>query len=287
MKWNQSELFGLIKSLKGGDPPDEADIEYSSPAPDEHAPVPHTPQRNLPEFRPPVVPQRAVNPAVVPPPQARTNFTTLYNKNMDEINRCIHVAGNAISTLDTIEARLYETRNYVANLIESNIGINEQKAHEFVLMFAEQVNALISTLDHEEPNMLRDSRVQIRFVELGGSQTVNGIDLTLISIEKLIAFKLQNSNGTPHDWLAFFDTMSGIVKNNVQIISSIMLALIASREYTANISEFAMRENIIGARPPEGAAPRISSSKAERFYPSRTSEITRNMPPPYPDTDED
>lgn len=292
MKWSQSELFNLIKNLKSDEDPTnttENVADWASEVPPYPANPPHA---SSPDPRPPVAPPPPTVGKHLTTAHTQTNFATLYNKNMDDLNRCIHVAGNAISTLDTIEARLLETRNYVANLSASNIAINEDTAREFIAMFADQVNALISELDREEPNMLRDSRVQIRFVELGGEQSVNGIDLTLISIEKLVAFKLQSSAASPSDWVAFFDTMSSIVKNNVQIISSIMLALIASREYTANISDFALRENIIGPQRPNGQGTPIKNTSAQRFFPSRTSEITRNMPspfdePPFDDKDDE
>lgn len=208
--------------------------------------------------------------------KSRTNSTHVRDRNVANVDNCICAAGSAISALDTIETKLQETRDYIASLAASHQPINDVRAHEFILMFAREVNNLISELDSEGLNLLRDNRVQIRFVELSRHVPESNVELALISIEKLVAYKIQKSDGTPHEWVAFFDTLSNIVKSNIQIISSVMLALIASRDYVNAVSDYAFRENVFGAKQvPPSSAP-IANQANQQTAPLFRSNGSRN-----------
>jgi len=97
-------------------------------------------------------------------------------------------------------------------------------------------NHSVSRADENYVNMLRDSRLQIRISELGGSDTrAKQVDLTLISLDKLMAWKLRDGPSDPYAWIELIDQMERVAIQNVQILSSIILTLLAARDYTCEV----------------------------------------------------
>jgi hypothetical protein len=122
--------------------------------------------------------------------------------------------------------------------------LDHSKVHRMVSQLVEHLNGVVAGVDQQCVNLLRDSRIEIKLVELDeGSRRETGLTLTLISLEKLMAHKLKNGGRRAEDLADLIDDISVIVRNNVHILSSMILVLFSSREYVDGVTGFVLPES--------------------------------------------
>ncbi len=76
----------------------------------------------------------------------------------------------------------------------------------------------------------------------------DGVALTMISLERLLDYKIKSAlteGLVADDTPEFVDDICSIISSNIQVLTSIMLALFASRDYTQAVTKLAARERII------------------------------------------
>lgn len=191
------------------------------------------------------VPVRALvdMPEIAPSPDISVrdrNLQSKYNASIAKIDRNIYAMASAVTSLDNIEAKLLEVKGHLEDLMQSGQPVDYDKVEDAIHYLAEQVNLTIQDLDDQCINLLRDSRIHISFAEIDGPESATiGVDLTLISLDKIMSYKVRQNGANLSNWIDFTENFASIVHSNVHIISSMMLTLFASRDYTNEVTKFA------------------------------------------------
>lgn len=194
-----------------------------------------------------------------------------YDISVKNIDDNIYALASATAALDRVEGKLFEARSQIDDLIRRGQPVDLHKVERTLLALADHINQSVRRADESYVNMLRDSRLQVRISEVGGQEErAKQVDLTLISLDKLIAWKLRDGPSEPEAWVVLIDQMSRVATQNVQILSSLILTLFAARDYTSEVVDLVMT-------PPEGQPRRGSASAiASDFVQSARSVVMRD-----------
>ena len=177
-----------------------------------------------------------------------------YDVSVKNIDDNIYMLAAATAALDRVEGKLFEARSQIDDLIRRGQPVDLVKVERTLLALADHINQSVRRADESYVNMLRDSRLQVRISEVGGQEErARQVDLTLISLDKLIAWKLRDGPSEPEAWVVLIDQMSRVATQNVQILSSLILTLFAARDYTSEVVDLVMT-------PPEGQPRRGTAS---------------------------
>jgi hypothetical protein len=159
-----------------------------------------------------------------------------YDLSVQNIDENIYALAAATAALDRVEGKLFEARSQIEDLCRRGQPVDLTKVERTLLALANHINQSVSRADENYVNMLRDARLQIRISEVGGQeQRAKQVDLTLISLDKLIAWKLRDGPSDPVAWIELIDQMGQVTRQNVQILSSLILTLFAARDYTSEV----------------------------------------------------
>jgi len=197
-----------------------------------------------------------------------------YNHSVKNIQDHIYAVAGAVSMLDSIEHKILEIKYELQRIRETGRHVDCEKVLLTLECLTEYVNAAIRNVDGQCINLLKDAKMEIRFAELGregpsnasGKQS-HGVSLTMISISNFLDVKIKSArvNGLVEDELPqFIEETTTIISSNIQILTSVMLALFATRDYTQAVTKLAARENII---------PKISEDVQERNQSSTVNRI--------------
>lgn len=173
-------------------------------------------------------------------------FKSKLDKSMARLERNAQKLAEALTALDEVDAKLSRTRANLQDLADRGAAVDGHRVAAALSAIARATNEALSGLDGEETNLLRDLRVKIQFDELGGrgSEQV-GISLTVISVEKFLGLTGDAAGRDTRQWLDHVDRLVRIVQNNIHILSSLLLALFASRDYTSDVVNFARSHNAL------------------------------------------
>lgn len=164
------------------------------------------------------------------------------------------VAG-AIATLDAIESKLLQLRSELAHIEETSGEFDVGKAVIALERLGQHINAAVFTLDMQCANLMRDVKLKIKISDLDrAGQTSVGLELTIISVEKLLDCRLRDlaqRGANEQELVGFIDRMVPVVSSNINVLSSVLLSLCAARDYADTMINFLGREGIIS--PPENA----------------------------------
>ena len=181
-----------------------------------------------------------------------------YEISLRNIDDNIYSLAAATAALDRVEGKLVEARAQIENLCSRGEQVDLVKVERTLLALADHVNQSVRRADENYVNLLRDARLQVWVSEVGGSeQRSMKIDLTLISLDKLIAWKLRDGPEDPEAWIDLIDSMGRVVQQNVQILSSLILTLFAARDYTTVVVE------LVAAGQPDAA--RVANTTASQI----------------------
>lgn len=196
---------------------------------------------------PPPSPVMAYGQATKPAPRRFERAPALQRQYDDSVRRMesnIYTLAAAVSALDGIERKLGEARSQIGAVLASGEYIDHIKVHRLVSHLVEHLNAVVNGVDQQCVNLLRDSRIELKLIELEeGSRRETGLTLTLISLETLMAHKLKHGGRRAEDLAELIDGISAIVRNNVHILSSMILVLFSSREYVDGVTGFVLPES--------------------------------------------
>lgn len=202
---------------------------------------------------PPPSPVMAYGHATKPAPRRFERAPALqrqYDESVKRMESNIYTLAAAVSALDGMEKKLAEARSQIAAVMASGEYLDHGKVHRLVSQLVEHLNGVVASVDQQCVNMLRDSRIEIKMIELeDGARRETGLTLTLISLEKLMAHKLKNGGRRTEDLAALIDDISGIVRNNVHILSSMILVLFSSREYVDGVTGLVLPDSAAETRP--------------------------------------
>jgi hypothetical protein len=185
---------------------------------------------------------------------------------MNNLDATICTLASAATALDRAEKSLTQARIQIADMSLRGEPVDLAKVERVLLALTEQVNQSIENADNECLNLLKDSRLQVRLAECGSgnNQPSMQVDLTLISLEKLMAHKLRDEHRTAESMIGLIDAMCRVVLQNVNILSSLILTLLAARDYTKDVVGLVVADDPMAL---SGAAamlrPRAISSSAE------------------------
>lgn len=196
---------------------------------------------------PPPSPVMAYGQAMKPAPRRFERAPALqrqYDESVRRMESNIYTLAAAVSALDGIEKKLAEARTQIDAVLANGEYLDHAKVHRMVSQLVEHLNGVVAGVDQQCVNMLRDSRIEIKMVELeDGARRETGLTLTLISLEKLMAHKLKNGGRRAEDLAELIDGIAGIVRNNVHILSSMILVLFSSREYVDGVTGFVLPDS--------------------------------------------
>jgi hypothetical protein len=169
-----------------------------------------------------------------------------YQNSLRTIDSHIYGMAAAITSLDVIEHSLSKARTSIETLRSRGEPINVQKAETTLLNLADQINMAVRRIDLHDVNLMRDTRIELRVMELDtdGTRTM-GFDLTLISLEKLLAFKLKSSPMSSDQLCGLIDALQHTVNSNLHILSSMVLMMFASRDYTDDVQRLIMTDHLL------------------------------------------
>lgn len=190
------------------------------------------------------------------------DYQNKYNTSIAKIDQNIYTIAAAVTALDNIECKLLQVKEHLEDLLNSGQPVDYDKIEDAIQYLAEQVNLTIEQLDEHCINLMRDSRISIHFSEIDGPDSAKaGIDLTLISLDKIMCYKVRKNGASLTDWIEFTENFARIVHSNVHIISSLMLALFASRDYTNEVTKFAFPQTALshGSAPSVPAVSRVAN----------------------------
>lgn len=178
-----------------------------------------------------------------------------YDLSVRNIDDNIYALAAATAALDRVDSKLVEARAQIEQLCERGEPVDLVKVERTLMTLADHINQSVRRADENYVNLLRDARLQIRISEVGGQQERSKqVDLTLISLDKLIAWKLRDGPTDPHAWIELIAQMSHVATRNVQILSSLILTLFAARDYTTDVVDLVMS--------PQFEQPRMGSASA-------------------------
>ena len=156
-----------------------------------------------------------------------------YELSLRNIDDNIYAMAAATAALDRVEGTLLQARAQIEHLCSQGEPVDLVKVERTLLALADHINQSVRRADENYINLLRDARLQIVISEAGDrEQRSMKVDLTLISLDKLIAWKLREGPEDPEAWIDLIDAMGKVVLQNVQILSSLILTLFAARDYT-------------------------------------------------------
>lgn len=171
-----------------------------------------------------------------------------YDRSLGNIQDHIHAVAGAVAMLDAVEHKMIAIKLELQRIHDAGLMIDGNKVLVALQTLADYVNQSIESVDDQCVNMLRDAKLDIRFAEMEASSQPDGVALTMISLDRLLDFKIKSAlteglvaEETPE----FVDDICAIVSSNIQVLTSIMLALFASRDYTQAVTKLAARERII------------------------------------------
>jgi hypothetical protein len=183
--------------------------------------------------------------------QRRDVWHDQYDRSLNNIQDHIHAVAGAVAMLDAVEHKMIAIKLELQRINDAGLMIDGNKVLAALQTLADYVNQSIESVDDQCVNMLRDARLDIRFAEMETrGQQSDGVALTMISLDRLLDFKIKAglaeglvADETPE----FVDDLCAIISSNIQVLTSIMLALFASRDYTQAVTKLATRERIIPA----------------------------------------
>ena len=190
------------------------------------------------------LPYRSQMPAVQQAPaQQQTQLITQnsamkqsYDLSLRNIDDNIYAMAAATAALDRVEGTLLQARAKIERLCADGEPVDLVKVERTLMQLAEHINQSVRRADENYINLLRDARLQMTISETGDREARSmKVDLTLISLEKLIAWKLREGPADPEAWIDLIDAMGKVVLQNVQILSSLILTLFAARDYTTGV----------------------------------------------------
>ena len=189
-----------------------------------------------------------------------------YEVSLRNIDDNIYALAAATAALDRVEGKLVQARCQIELLCSRGEEVDLGKVERTLIALAEHVNQSVQRADENYVNLLRDSRLQMQISEVGGKEHRSmQVDLTMISLEKLIAWKLRDGPTDPEAWIDLIDTMSHVTLQNVQILSSLILTLFAARDYTTDVVQLVMSpqsEQPHPAKPTRIATDFVQSARA-------------------------
>lgn len=198
----------------------------------------------------------AVAAAAAPPPAAPSDpsiqtWNAQYDRSLSNIQSHIHAIAGAVAMLDAVEHKMIAIKLELQRIRDANLLIDGNKVLAALEALSDYVNQAITSVDDQCVNMLRDAKLEIRFAAVDSEfAQPDGVALTMISLDRLLDYKIKAAltegliaEETPE----FIDDICAIVSSNIQILTSVMLALFASRDYTQAVTKLAAREKIIPA----------------------------------------
>jgi hypothetical protein len=197
-----------------------------------------------------------------------------YELSLRNIDDNIYAMAAATAALDRVEGTLLQARAKIERLYADGEPIDLVKVERTILQLAEHINQSVRRADDNYINLLRDSRVQLTINETGEREGRSmKVDLTLISLEKLMAWKMREGPSDPEAWMELIDAMGKVVLQNVQILSSLILTLFAARDYTTGVVQLvSSNQNDV---PQIGSASAVSTD----FVQSARAALLRDEPP--------
>lgn len=236
-------------------------------------------------------------PAVSRDPSIQT-WNAQYDRSLGNIQSHIHAIAGAVAMLDAVEHKMIAIKLELQRIRDANLLIDGNKVLAALEALSDYVNQAITSVDDQCVNMLRDAKLEIRLAAVDSDcAQPDGVALTMISLDRLLDYKIKAAltegliaEETPE----FIDDICAIVSSNIQILTSVMLALFASRDYTQAVTKLAAREKIIPAidRHANGAVPHATidqlqfdeidqqlEEKADQFQQGRASltELLKNV----------
>lgn len=236
-------------------------------------------------------------PAVSNDPAIQT-WNAQYDRSLSNIQSHIHAIAGAVAMLDAVEHKMIAIKLELQRIRDANLLIDGNKVLAALEALSDYVNQAITSVDDQCVNMLRDAKLEIRLAAVDSEfAQPDGVALTMISLDRLLDYKIKAAltegliaEETPE----FIDDICAIVSSNIQILTSVMLALFASRDYTQAVTKLAAREKIIPAidRQANGAIPHATidqlqfddidqqlDEKTEQFQQGRASltELLKNV----------
>jgi hypothetical protein len=196
-----------------------------------------------------------------------------YDLSLRNIDDNIYAMAAATAALDRVEGTLLQARAKIERLCADGEPVDLVKVERTLLQLAEHINQSVRRADENYVNLLRDARLQMVISETGDrdARTMK-VDLTLISLEKLIAWKLREGPSDPEAWIGLIDAMGKVVLQNVQILSSLILTLFAARDYTTGVVQLVSSN--------QNEPPRPGSALATDFVQSARAALLREDTPP-------
>jgi hypothetical protein len=197
-----------------------------------------------------------------------------YELSLRNIDDNIYAMAAATAALDRVEGTLLQARAKIERLCADGEPVDLVKVERTLVQLAEHINQSVRRADENYINLLRDARLQMTISETGDRESRSmTVDLTLISLEKLMAWKLREGPSDPEAWIALIDAMGKVVLQNVQILSSLILTLFAARDYTTGVVQLV--SNNQNEPPRVGSA----SSIATDFVQSARAAVLRDETP--------
>ena len=188
-----------------------------------------------------------------------------YDRSLGNIQSHIHAIAGAVAMLDAVEHKMLAIKCELQRIRDANLMIDGEKVLKALQTLSTYVNQAISSVDDQCVNMLRDAKLEIRFAEMAaGGDHSEGVALTMISLERLIDYKIKSALAdglVAEETPEFVNDLCAIISSNIQILTSVMLALFASRDYTQAVTRLAARESII---------PAIANGSSRQQLPSAT-----------------
>lgn len=192
---------------------------------------------------------RQVAPQIAPGEPHTQVWNAQYDRSLSNIQDHIHAIAGAVAMLDAVEHKMIAIKLELQRIRDANLMIDGNKVLTALEALSDYVNQAITSVDDQCVNMLRDAKLEIRFAAMDAPLGhADGVALTMISLDRLLDYKIKAglaeglvAEETPE----YVDDICAIVSSNIQILTSVMLALFASRDYTQAVTKLAAREKII------------------------------------------
>ncbi len=188
-----------------------------------------------------------------------------HHPDVHRIDTAVNELGAATAALDAIELQLIKAKAEIHRVQASGADLDFDEIDRVIDALAAHINETLRNLRPEAANIVADTKLEIAFSAPGaGSEKDFRLELYLISVESLAVLR-HATDGTPQAYISFIDDLINVVNANINILTSLLVTLCASRDYTVEVTKLARSVGIAQPGVVGTQAPLTSAAEADRL----------------------
>ena len=173
-----------------------------------------------------------------------------YERSLQDIDGVVRVLAGAIASLDAAESKIVRARMELERLRAAGEPIDVVKVVQVVEALAAHVCDIVSDVEANGVNLLKDAKLEVRVSQMDPNAIDQeiGVHLVLLPLDKLASLH-KRLGRNPQALVDHVDALARIVHANTNVLSSLMLSMLASRDYTNEVTKYALDLGLLEEKP--------------------------------------